>query len=125
MSSAYSFYMETLLPALQEIFGPEQVLTEPETCAVFARDALRPHRGFAEMNTLERRPLAVVQPESTAEIVRLVALARQHRTPLVPYGGGSGLMGGALSVRPGIVVDTKRMDRILEVDAQALTVHVQ
>ena len=125
MSSAYSFYMETLIPALQEIFGPEQVLTEPETCAVFARDALRPHRGFAEMNTLERRPLAVVRPESTAEIVRLVALARKQRIPLVPYGGGSGLMGGALSVRPGIVVDTKRMDRILEVDAQALTVRVQ
>ena len=117
--------METLIPALQKIFGPEPVLTDPETRAAFARDALRPHRGFADMITLEQRPLAVVRPGSTAEVVSLVALARRHGIPLVPYGGGSGLMGGALSVRPGIVVDMKRMDRVLEVDEQELTVRVQ
>lgn len=117
--------MKRLIPALQDICGSEHVLTEPQTCAAFARDALRPHRGFADMTTLEQRPVAVVQPESTEEVVRLVALARQHHVPLVPYGGGSGLMGGALSVRPGIVVDMKCMDQILEIDTQALTVRVQ
>ena len=117
--------MNTLMSALQDALGPEHVLTATETCAAFARDALRPHRGFAEMLTLEQPPVAVVQPGSTEEVVRLVTLARQHRTPLVPYGGGSGLMGGALSVRPGIVVDLKRLDRLLEIDNQALTAQVQ
>src|SRR5262249_36427976 len=117
--------METLIPALQRIFGPEQVLTDPETRTTFARDALRPHRGFADMTALEQRPLAVVRPGSTVEVVSLVALARRHHIPLVPYGGGTGLMAGALSVRPGIVVDMKRMDRVLEVDEQELTVRVQ
>ena len=117
--------MKRLIPALQDICGSEHVLTEPQTCAAFACDALRPHRGFADMTTLEQRPVAVVQPGSTEEVVRLVALARQHHVPLVPYGGGSGLMGGALSVRPGIVVDMKCMDQILEIDTQALTVRVQ
>ena len=117
--------MDTLNTALQDIVGSDFVLTAPETCAEFARDALRPHRGFAAMASLEQRPLAVVQPKSTEEVVRLVSLARQHHIPLVPYGGGSGLMGGALSVRPGIVVDMKRMDRIREIDTQALTVRVQ
>ncbi len=117
--------MNTLMSALQDALGPEYVLTATETCAAFARDALRPHRGFAEMTTLEQPPVAVVQPGSTEEVVRLVTIARQHHTPLVPYGGGSGLMGGALSVRPGIVVDLKRLDRLLEIDKQALTVRVQ
>ncbi len=117
--------MNTLSPILQEIFGSEHVLVAPEARAAFARDALRPHRGFADMTAMEQRPLAVVRPGSTEEVVRLVSLARQHRAPLVPYGGGSGLMGGALSVRPGIVVDMKRMDRVLEIDTQALTVRVQ
>ncbi len=117
--------MNTLISALQDALGPEYVLTATETCAAFARDALRPHRGFAEMTTLEQPPVAVVQPGSTEEVVRLVTIARQHHTPLVPYGGGSGLMGGALSVRPGIVVDLKRLDRLLEIDKQALTVRVQ
>jgi FAD/FMN-containing dehydrogenase len=117
--------MSTLIPTLQEMFGSAHVLTEPAARAAFTRDALRPHRGFADMTAMEQRPLAVVRPGSTEEVVRLVSLARQHQVPLVPYGGGSGLMGGALSVRPGIVVDMKRMDKVLEIDTQALTVRVQ
>lgn len=117
--------METLLAALREQFGTEQIRTSPEILTAFSRDALRPHRGFAEMTQLIQRPLAVVQPKSTDEVARLVAFARQHRLPLVPYGGGSGLMGGALSVRPGLVVDMKRMNAILAIDQQAMTVRVQ
>ncbi len=115
----------SVLPALQDALGPDAVLTTPEARTAFARDALRPHRGFAAMTELEHLPLAVVQPGSTADVVRLVHIARQHRIPLVPFGGGSGLMGGALSVRPGIVVDMKRMNRVLSLDTQALTVQVQ
>jgi FAD/FMN-containing dehydrogenase len=117
--------MDALLETLQHLFGREHVLTTPEARTLFARDALRPHRGFAAMTTLEQQPLAVVQPGSTEEVVHLVNLARQHCISLVPYGGGSGLMGGALSVRSGVVVDMKRMNRVLEVDARAMTVCVQ
>ncbi|HJY81663.1 MAG TPA: FAD-binding protein, partial [Candidatus Binatia bacterium] len=80
--------MNTLIPVLQKIFRPEHVLVDPEARAAFARDALRPHRGFADMTAVEQRPLAVVRPGSTEEVVRLVKLARQHHVPLVPYGGG-------------------------------------
>jgi alkyldihydroxyacetonephosphate synthase len=117
--------MDIRLQALQEQFGTTQVLTEPEQLAAFSRDALRPHRGFADMTGLQQQPLAVVQPTSTDDVVRLVTFARKYRIPLVPYGGGSGLMGGALSIRPGIVVDMKRMDRILHIDHQGMTVCVQ
>jgi alkyldihydroxyacetonephosphate synthase len=117
--------METILSALREQFDAEQILASSESLAAFSRDALRAHRGFADMMRLAQEPLAVVQPQSTDEVVRLVLFARHHHVPLVPYGGGSGLMGGALSVRPGIVVDMKRMDTILVVDQQAMTVRVQ
>lgn len=117
--------MGTILSTLYEQFDAEQILVNSESLADFSRDALRPHRGFTDMAGLIQEPLAVVQPKSTDEIVRLVSFARQHHLPLVPYGGGSGLMGGALSVRPGIVVDMNRMDTILAVDQQALTVRVQ
>lgn len=117
--------METVISALQEIFGAPRVLTAPEVRAAFSRDALRPHRGFAEMDAITQQPIAVVRPCSTEEVVRLVRLARQHRIPLVPYGGGSGLMGGALSIKPGVVVDMTHMDQILHTDTRALTVRVQ
>jgi len=117
--------MDTLIAALHEQFGSDHVLTQPEQLTTFSRDALRPHRGFAEMLQVAQPPLAIVQPRSTEEIVRLVAFARKHRIPLVPYGGGSGLMGGALSIRPSLVVAMKGMDRIVEVDRQSMTVRVQ
>lgn len=117
--------MDTLIAALHEQFGSEHVLTQPDQLTALSRDALRPHRGFAEMRQVAQQPLAIVQPHSTEEIVRLVAFARKHRIPLVPYGGGSGLMGGALSIRPSLVVDMKGMDRIGEVDRQSMTVRVQ
>jgi alkyldihydroxyacetonephosphate synthase len=117
--------MDTILSALRKQFGPEQVRTEPEELTAFSKDALRPHRGFADMAALVHKPIAVVQPISTSEVMQLVAFARTHRLPLIPYGGGSGLMGGALSIRPGIVVDVKRMDRLIEIDQQSMTVRVQ
>jgi alkyldihydroxyacetonephosphate synthase len=117
--------MDTRIQALQEQFGPSQILTQPEQLAAYGRDALRPHRGFDDMATLEQRPLAVVQPASTEEVVRLVQFARKQHIPLVPYGGGSGLMGGALSIRPGIVVDMKHMNHIVSIDRESMTVQVQ
>ena len=66
------------LPALQNALGKDAVLTTPEARTAFTRDALRPHRGFAVMTELEQLPLAVVQPCSTADVVRLVQIARQR-----------------------------------------------
>lgn len=117
--------MSSVVSALRNAFGMDMVLTSPQACCTFARDALRPHRGFSAMQEIEQVPLAVVQPGSTADVVRLIQIARQHHTPLVPFGGGSGLMGGALSVRPGIVVDVQRMNTVLEIDDQAFTARVQ
>src|SRR5439155_34259 len=45
--------------------------------------------------------------------------------PVLPYGGGSGLMGGALSVRAGMVIDLRTMNRILEIDTGARSARVQ
>jgi alkyldihydroxyacetonephosphate synthase len=117
--------MNTLFSALQAEFGSQYVFITTEICRQVSRDALRPHRGFAAMTTLEQQPIAVIQPGSTEDVIRLVHYARQYRIPLVPYGGGSGLMGGALSVRPGVVVDMKRMNQVLHIDPQALSVRVQ
>lgn len=117
--------MESLLAALYEEFGLDHVVTHPDHLTAMSRDALRPHRGFAEMLHVAQPPLAIVQPRSREEIVRLVAFARAHRIPLVPYGGGSGLMGGALSIRSSLVVDMTGMDRIIAVDRQGMTVRVQ
>lgn len=70
-------------------------------------------------------PPAVVFPESTAEVAKILEIADAERTAIVPYGLGSGVCGG---VRPGaeaLVVDTSRMAGLLDVNARACTARAQ
>ena len=67
----------------------------------------------------------VVRPGSAEEVQAVVRLANGRRRAVVPYGGGTGVMGAAVPVQGGIVVDLRRMDRIVEVGADALTARVE
>ncbi len=57
-------------------------------------------------------PLAVVYPETTDEVARVVRFAREEGLPLFPRGGASGLSGGAVPTAEGIVLATNRMTRL-------------
>jgi FAD/FMN-containing dehydrogenase len=81
-------------------------------------DALRPSRGRPDLTPLRERPRAEAAPASVGELASLVAWAAQQRTALVVRGGGSGLMGGAAVLGPAIVIDLRRLDRVV-VDADA------
>lgn len=71
------------------------------------------------------RPDVVVFPETTAEVAEIVRLAAGHHVPIVPFGAGSGLEGGAIPVRGGISIDTSRLDRILAVSPTDMTARVE
>jgi alkyldihydroxyacetonephosphate synthase len=64
----------------------------------------------------------VVWPESCEEIQEIVKLCVQFDTPLIPFGGGSGTCGGTVPVQGGVVLDSKKMNRILSIDRAACTV---
>ncbi|MGB5292497.1 MAG: FAD-binding oxidoreductase [Lysobacterales bacterium] len=68
---------------------------------------------------------AVVFPRSAAEVARLVTLALEHRIPLVPSGGRTGLSGGAVADDGEVVVSFDRMRRILEFNAVDRTLTVE
>ena len=70
-------------------------------------------------------PEAVVFCESTEEVAFVVAMAAQHRVPVIPYGAGSSLEGHLLAVQGGLSVDVSRMDKLLRLDSDDLTVTVQ
>ena len=59
------------------------------------------------------------------EVSQVLTIANRARVPVVPWGGGSGSQGGAAPIYGGIVLDTKRLDRILAIDEQSLTVRAQ
>jgi len=110
---------------LRRIVGPEHVLTDPSRLDELSWDALSEGRLHPLKRPETALPLCVALPSSTAEVQQIVLLANEEKLPIIPYGGGSGLMGGALSVRPGIVLDLRRMNRILEVDKESRSARVE
>jgi len=70
-------------------------------------------------------PAAVVFAESTADVAAAVALASQHSVPVIPFGVGSSLEGHLLAIQGGISIDVSRMNKVLAVNAEDLTVTVQ
>ena len=63
-------------------------------------------------------PDFIVWPETTQEVVAIVKLAVRRSVPLVPFGGGSGVCGGAMATGGGIVVDLKRMNAVVEISPE-------
>ena len=87
--------------------------------------AVRQQHGRDESPFDAPPPEAVVFCESTEDVAFAVATAAEHRVPVIPYGAGSSLEGHLLAVQGGVSVDVSRMNRLLELSAEDLTVTVQ
>lgn len=112
------------LQALIDEIGPDAVSTDPADLVAHARDwwplaMLRERRG----DDLDA-PAAVVRPSTVGGVQAVLRWAEQTRTPVVPFGGGSGVCGGAQSVAGSVALDTRRLDRV-EIDERALSATAQ
>ena len=103
------------LEALRVRFG-EQLSTA---------QAVREQHGRDESSFKAPPPAAVVFAESTADVADVVKLASQYAVPVIPFGAGSSLEGHLLAVQGGISLDVGRMNKLLSVNADDLTVTVQ
>jgi D-lactate dehydrogenase (cytochrome) len=70
-------------------------------------------------------PAAVVFAQSTQDVADAIKLCAQYHVPVIPFGVGSSLEGHLLAVQGGISVDVSRMNQVLQIDADDLTVTVQ
>ena len=70
-------------------------------------------------------PSAVVFAQSSQDVADAVALCAQYRVPVIPFGVGSSLEGHLLAIHGGISVDVSRMNQVLRIDTDDLTVTVQ
>ncbi|WP_295640598.1 FAD-linked oxidase C-terminal domain-containing protein [uncultured Methylibium sp.] len=88
-------------------------------------------RAVREQHGRDESPFDVPPPDivvfaaSTDEVAFTVALAQQHGVPVIPFGVGSSLEGHLLAVQGGVSIDLSRMDQVLRVNAEDLTVTVQ
>ncbi|MGE5380458.1 MAG: FAD-binding oxidoreductase [Methylocystaceae bacterium] len=70
-------------------------------------------------------PDLVVWPENSDEVCQIIEIASRYRVPVIPFGEGSGVLGGVCAVSGGIVVDMKRMNHIIELDEKSLLLTVE
>lgn len=100
------------LQAFAAVVGAQWVFTSPEDVALY-RDAYSPLRGEAE----ERIASAAVAPDNVEQIREVVRIANRYRIPLYPISTGKNLAyGGSAPILSGsVVLDLKRMNRVLEV----------
>ena len=88
-------------------------------------DDINPDYGHDELGGIEKMPEVLVRVNSTEEISAIMKLAYERTIPVTVRGSGTGLVGSAVPVEGGILLETTRMNKILELDADTLTVTVQ
>lgn len=67
-------------------------------------------------------PDFIVHPKTAEEVSKILQVANTHKIPVTPWGGGAGSQGGALPIYGGIALDTKRMNKVLNIDPVSMTV---
>ncbi len=107
--------LDHVIPALTALLGPTQVIDDAPRLALYRLDGLRPSRGYRDRPRLGVLPGCVVRPRSTADVQALVQWANTTHIALVPYGGGSGLMGGAVGDAESVLIDLKDMAAVLAI----------
>jgi len=97
------------ITALQAICGVNAVLTTPEQCEQAGRD-------YTE--DLVFMPAAVVVPSTAEQVAAILGYCNQHSIPVTARGAGTGLSGGALPVRGGVVLASSGLNRIISIDKE-------
>jgi len=92
---------------------------------VLAGDEINPDYAHDELGGISRMPEALVRVHSTEEISLVMKHAYERNIPVTVRGSGTGLVGSAVAIEGGILMETTSMNKILELDRDNLTVKVQ
>ena len=100
---------QSVINELIAIVGEQHTLTDRESLAVYKYDSTP---------ELESPPGAVVLPGTAEEVARIMTFCYQAGVPVTPRGSGTNLSGGSIAYTGGVVLQTSRLNRLIEVDDQ-------
>jgi len=112
----FNIITDDILTAIKSIVGDNEVITNHAGLEKYSHD---------ETEDLHYYPEVVVKPRSAAEVSALMQLCNKHMIPVTPRGAGTGLSGGALPVRGGLLLAMERFNRVLAIDEQNLQATVE
>ncbi len=120
-----AFNVNRVKRQLEVWLGKENVSAAEVDKICYSRDAWPLRLIRLGRLVLESQPDLIVWPQSVEQIQNIVKLANQEGIPLIPVSGASGVAGGTLAITGGIIVDLKKMRRVLELDEASLTVTIE
>ncbi len=109
-------------PSPERLAKRDQVIADlqralPKGAVLASEEDLLPYECDG-VSAYRQRPMAVVLPRSTAEVAAVMRVLDRHQVPVVPWGAGTGLSGGALPLQDGVTLVLSRMNQILSVDLE-------
>lgn len=108
---------EIIMQKLRSIVGSENVKTDYDEIEKYSKD---------ETSSVESSlPGVVVFATNAQQISEILKIANQYKIPVTPRGAGTGLSGGAIPVKGGIVLSLEKMNHILELDLENMAVVVE
>ena len=105
-----------VIELLKRTLPAASVITETRALGPFETDGL---------TAIRQRPWVVVLPETVEQVRAVLRICREHDTPVVTRGAGTGLSGGARPLADGVLLTLTKMNRVLEVDTDTCTARVE
>jgi len=96
--------------------GCKKVITDQDILEKYSRD---------ETSDLESRPDILVRAESAEDVQKTLSICDRHEIPVTPRGAGTGVTGGSVPVRGGVVLCLEKMDRVVEIDTENMVAVVE
>ena len=110
---------------LEEIVGHDFVSVKEADKLVYSVDWFWLPQMWLDRGQRLQTPDFIVHPGSVEEIAEIVKVANSYKLPVIPWGGGSGSQGGVVPVYGGIILDVKRLNKIIDINEKSLTVTAQ
>ena len=98
---------EKIVEKFKKITKHENILSTHEELKPYETDALSAYK---------EKPLIVVLPENTKEVSEILAYCNENKIKVVPRGAGTGLSGGSLPLKDGVLLGLGKFNKILEID---------
>lgn len=111
----------TLRDKLVAIVGSENVLDEECDLISYSGD----HLPINPLGKFVNKPDFVIRPKTAQHILEIIQLANALKFPVVPRAAGTGMSGGVIPFKGGVLLDMRSMDRIIEIDEKNMTTEVE
>lgn len=92
---------------------------------VFAGDEINEDFSHDELSGVKKFPEVLIDAQTTEEVSKIMKFANDNNIPVTPWGAGTGLVGGAVAIHGGIMINLNKMNKILELDEDNLTLTVE